>query len=119
MGYNVGACKGSDPQRGQAEHFCQEKLFEMELPPPHVPELRSATDMSHFDDPTVEPGFLNEPEYDYSVSTQWDMCVPAPTVGSFARSAHASTPACICPQRFLMGVYWLLCTHLLHAMRGA
>jgi len=50
-----------------------DKLFEMELPPPHVPELRSATDMSHFDDPTVEPGFLNEPEYDYSASTQWDI----------------------------------------------
>ena len=36
------------------------KLKEMELEPPHVPELRSATDMSYFDDPTVEPAFLSE-----------------------------------------------------------
>ena len=38
----------------------------------HVPELRSATDMSYFDDPTVEPAFLNEPEYDYSANA-WDI----------------------------------------------
>ncbi len=44
----------------------------MELEPPHVPELRSATDMSYFDDPTVEPAFLNEPEYDYSANA-WDI----------------------------------------------
>ena len=48
------------------------KLKEMELEPPHVPELRSATDMSYFDDPTVEPAFLNEPEYDYSANA-WDI----------------------------------------------
>ena len=28
--------------------------------------------MSYFDDPTVEPAFLNEPEYDYSANA-WDI----------------------------------------------
>ena len=37
-----------------------EKLTDMELEPPHIPELRSTTDMSYFDDPTVEPAFLSE-----------------------------------------------------------
>ena len=76
-----------------------EKLTDMELEPPHIPELRSTTDMSYFDDPTVEPAFLNgmvigsrpkphphtpyphlqvepaflnEPEYDYSANA-WDI----------------------------------------------
>ena len=48
------------------------QLSALELEPPHVPELRSATDMSYFDDPTVEPAFLNEPEYDYSANA-WDI----------------------------------------------
>ena len=48
------------------------KLKDMEIEPPHVPELRSPTDMSYFDDPTVEPAFLNEPEYDYSANA-WDI----------------------------------------------
>ena len=30
-------------------------LADMKVPPPHVPELRSTTDMTHFDDPTVDP----------------------------------------------------------------
>ena len=44
---------------------------EMEVAPPHFPDLRSPTDMSHFDDPTVDPGFLIEPDYDYSTNS-WD-----------------------------------------------
>jgi serine/threonine protein kinase len=66
---------GAEDVKGHAffEEVDWQQLLQMEIPPPHVPELSSATDMSNFDEPTAEPGFLTEPEYDYSVSTQWDI----------------------------------------------